>query len=100
MSGAPGSNTFGCFSLELYQGQEIMLGTTLHRRKIVFTKLSHHRHDTDSSIPRTPMEIRDMNRETARKMDRIFTPRGVTVVPSIGVSNWPMRQYNDLPFVE
>ncbi|KAG8692017.1 Endopolyphosphatase [Ceratobasidium sp. 423] len=42
------------------------------------------RHDTDSSIPRTPTEIRDMNREMARKMDQIFTPRGVKVVPSIG----------------
>ncbi|KAF8743226.1 Calcineurin-like phosphoesterase, partial [Rhizoctonia solani] len=45
------------------------------------------RHDTDSSIPRTPAEIRDMNREIAHKMDKIFTPRGVTVVPSIGGPN-------------
>lgn len=44
------------------------------------------RHDTDSEIPRTPAEIRDMNRDIARKMDAMFTPRGVTVVPSIGVS--------------
>lgn len=44
------------------------------------------RHDTDSEIPRTPAEIRDMNRDIARKMDAIFTPRGVSVVPSIGVS--------------
>ncbi|CAE6523142.1 unnamed protein product [Rhizoctonia solani] len=48
------------------------------------------RHDTDSSIPRTPAEIRDMNREIARKMDQIFTPRGVKVVPSIGNNDiWP-----------
>ncbi|CAE6455463.1 unnamed protein product [Rhizoctonia solani] len=48
------------------------------------------RHDTDSSIPRTPVEIRDMNREIAHKMDRIFTPRGVKVVPSIGNNDiWP-----------
>lgn len=48
------------------------------------------RHDTDSEIPRTPAEIRDMNRDIARKMDAIFTPRGVSVVPSIGNNDiWP-----------
>ncbi|KAG9101593.1 hypothetical protein FS749_005473 [Ceratobasidium sp. UAMH 11750] len=43
------------------------------------------RHDADSSIPRTPAEIRDMNRDMAHRMDALFTPRGVPVVPSIGV---------------
>ncbi|CAE6454211.1 unnamed protein product [Rhizoctonia solani] len=53
------------------------------------------RHDSDSSIPRTPTEIRDMNREMARRMDRIFTPRGVTVVPSIGNNDiWPHVSLN------
>ncbi|QRV87637.1 PPN1-vacuolar endopolyphosphatase-like protein [Ceratobasidium sp. AG-Ba] len=47
-------------------------------------------HDIDSNIPRTPAEIRDMNRQIARQMDMLFTPRGVPVVPSIGNNDiWP-----------
>ncbi|KAG9104471.1 Endopolyphosphatase [Ceratobasidium sp. 370] len=48
------------------------------------------RHDVDSGIPRTPAEIRDMNRDMAHRMDALFTPRGVPVVPSIGNNDiWP-----------
>jgi hypothetical protein len=70
-------------------------------KMLVIVTTLDNRHDTDSVIPRTPVEIRDMNREVARKMDRIFTPRGVAVVPSIGVSSCGVRRSTtDQPFLE
>ncbi|CED83970.1 Acid sphingomyelinase and PHM5 phosphate metabolism protein [Phaffia rhodozyma] len=42
------------------------------------------RHDIDRTHPRTPKEIFELNRMVAARMDKVFTSRGVTVVPSLG----------------
>ncbi|KAF8351449.1 Metallo-dependent phosphatase-like protein [Amanita rubescens] len=48
------------------------------------------RHDSDESVPRTPAEIKDLNKAVAKKMREIFLERGIPVVPSIGNNDiWP-----------
>ncbi|KAF4619842.1 hypothetical protein D9613_005070 [Agrocybe pediades] len=42
------------------------------------------RHDNDRKLPRTPTEINDLNRAVAAKMKKIFTNRGIPVIPSLG----------------
>ncbi|KDR83732.1 hypothetical protein GALMADRAFT_219563 [Galerina marginata CBS 339.88] len=42
------------------------------------------RHDNDRQLPRTPSEINDLNRAVAARMQKIFTNRGIPVVPSLG----------------
>lgn len=44
------------------------------------------RHDNDRSIPRTPAEIYELNRAIVRRMNDVFTSRGVPVVPCLGAS--------------
>jgi hypothetical protein len=43
------------------------------------------RHDDDHKIPRTPSEIFDLNRQVAKKMEKIFLKKGIPVVPSLGI---------------
>ncbi|TFK43522.1 endopolyphosphatase [Crucibulum laeve] len=48
------------------------------------------RHDNDRKLPRTPAEIYDLNRSVAGKMKKIFTKRGIPVIPSLGNNDvWP-----------
>ncbi|TFK21831.1 endopolyphosphatase [Coprinopsis marcescibilis] len=48
------------------------------------------RHDSDRQVPRTPAEIYDLNRVVAAKMEKIFTKRGIPIVPAIGNNDvWP-----------
>jgi len=48
------------------------------------------RHDNDRKLPRTPDEIYDLNRAVAAKMEKIFTSRGIPVIPSLGNNDvWP-----------
>ncbi|GJE84018.1 endopolyphosphatase [Phanerochaete sordida] len=48
------------------------------------------RHDNDRKIPRTLKEIYALNRVMARRMEEIFTSRGIPVIPSIGNNDvWP-----------
>ncbi|KAF8897542.1 endopolyphosphatase [Infundibulicybe gibba] len=48
------------------------------------------RHDNDRNLPRTPAEIYDLNRAIAKKMEKIFTKKGIPVVPSLGNNDvWP-----------
>ncbi|KAF9485346.1 hypothetical protein BDN70DRAFT_871374 [Pholiota conissans] len=48
------------------------------------------RHDNDRQIPRTPSEIYDLNRSIATKMHKLFSSRGIHVVPSLGNNDiWP-----------
>ncbi|EIN10626.1 endopolyphosphatase [Punctularia strigosozonata HHB-11173 SS5] len=42
------------------------------------------RHDNDQKHPRTTDEIYDLNRAVAAKMEKVFTRRGIPVVPSLG----------------
>lgn len=42
------------------------------------------RHDNDRKIPRTLKEIYALNRVMAKRMEEIFTSRGIPVIPSIG----------------
>ncbi|KAL5507973.1 hypothetical protein ACEPAH_5591 [Sanghuangporus vaninii] len=42
------------------------------------------RHDNDREIPRTPDEIYELNRAMARRMNEVFTSRGIPVVPTLG----------------
>ncbi|KAG8966443.1 Endopolyphosphatase [Tulasnella sp. 419] len=42
------------------------------------------RHDNDHLLPRSPDEIYELNRQTVARMDAIFVPRGVPVVPTMG----------------
>lgn len=42
------------------------------------------RHDNDRKLPRTLKEIYQLNRVLARRMEAIFTKRGIPVIPSIG----------------
>ncbi|THV08536.1 hypothetical protein K435DRAFT_641814, partial [Dendrothele bispora CBS 962.96] len=42
------------------------------------------KHDNDRKIPRTPSEIYDLNRAMTRRMEQIFTTKGIPVVPSLG----------------
>ncbi|TDL29508.1 hypothetical protein BD410DRAFT_26204 [Rickenella mellea] len=48
------------------------------------------RHDNDREIPRTPSEIYNLNRAMTKRMEEVFTSRGVAVIPSIGNNDvWP-----------
>ncbi|EJD01156.1 uncharacterized protein FOMMEDRAFT_21595 [Fomitiporia mediterranea MF3/22] len=48
------------------------------------------RHDNDREVPRTPDEIYELNRAAARRMNEIFTSRGIPVVPTLGNNDvWP-----------
>ncbi|KAK7061730.1 RFX-type winged-helix domain-containing protein [Favolaschia claudopus] len=48
------------------------------------------RHDNDRKLPRTPVEIYDLNRAVAAKMNSVFTSRGIPVIPSLGNNDvWP-----------
>lgn len=48
------------------------------------------RHDNDRKLPRTLKEIYQLNRVLARRMEAIFTKRGIPVIPSIGNNDvWP-----------
>ncbi|KAH8094784.1 Metallo-dependent phosphatase-like protein [Cristinia sonorae] len=42
------------------------------------------RHDNDRKLPRTTKEIYDLNRAVARRMESVFTSKGIPVIPSIG----------------
>ena len=42
------------------------------------------RHDNDRKLPRTPLEIYDLNRAVAAKMRKVFSDRNIPVVPSLG----------------
>ncbi|KAH8118273.1 Metallo-dependent phosphatase-like protein, partial [Phellopilus nigrolimitatus] len=42
------------------------------------------RHDNDRELPRTPSEIYELNRAMVRRMNEVFTSRGVPVVPCLG----------------
>ena len=44
----------------------------------------HCRHDNDRQIPRTPDEIYELNRAVSRRMNEVFTSRGIPVVPTLG----------------
>ena len=50
----------------------------------VRTQPARYRHDNDRELPRTPNEIYELNRAMVRRMNGIFTDRGIPVVPSIG----------------
>ncbi|KAF8974554.1 endopolyphosphatase [Flammula alnicola] len=48
------------------------------------------RHDNDRQLPRTPSEINGLNRAVAAKMQKVFTSKGIPVVPSLGNNDvWP-----------
>ena len=47
-------------------------------------KSAIHRHDNDRELPRTLNEIYELNRAMVRRMNEIFTDRGIPVVPSLG----------------
>ncbi|EKM59064.1 uncharacterized protein PHACADRAFT_249247 [Phanerochaete carnosa HHB-10118-sp] len=48
------------------------------------------RHDNDRKLPRTLKEIYALNRAMAKRMEEIFTSRGIPVIPSIGNNDvWP-----------
>jgi len=48
------------------------------------------RHDNDREHPRTPDEIYMLNRAMVKRMDEVFTSRGIPVVPCIGNNDvWP-----------
>ncbi|KAI5124972.1 hypothetical protein M0805_007398 [Coniferiporia weirii] len=52
------------------------------------------RHDNDPDIPRTLDEIYDLNRAMARRMNEVFTSRGIPVIPSLG--NNDVSRPNDI----
>ena len=45
-----------------------------------------YRHDNDRKLPRTTKEIYELNRAVARKMELVFSSKGIPVIPSIGTS--------------
>lgn len=48
------------------------------------------RHDNDRKLPRTTKEIYELNRAVAKKMEQVFTSKGIPVIPSIGNNDvWP-----------
>ncbi|TCD66989.1 Endopolyphosphatase [Steccherinum ochraceum] len=48
------------------------------------------RHDNDRKLPRTTKEIYELNRAVARKMEAVFSSKGIPVIPSIGNNDvWP-----------
>ncbi|OCH94072.1 endopolyphosphatase [Obba rivulosa] len=48
------------------------------------------RHDNDRKRPRTTAEIYELNRALSRKMETVFSSKGIPVVPSIGNNDvWP-----------
>ncbi|GBE79453.1 Endopolyphosphatase [Sparassis crispa] len=48
------------------------------------------RHDNDRKIPRTTAEIYGLNRAITKRMEEVFTSKGIPVVPSIGNNDvWP-----------
>ncbi|KAI0650721.1 Metallo-dependent phosphatase-like protein [Trametes meyenii] len=48
------------------------------------------RHDNDRRRPRTTAEIYELNHAMAKKMEHVFTRKGIPVVPSIGNNDvWP-----------
>ncbi|KAK0468387.1 Metallo-dependent phosphatase-like protein [Desarmillaria tabescens] len=48
------------------------------------------RHDNDRKLPRTPSEIYDLNSVIAKRMEEIFSSRGIPVIPSLGNNDvWP-----------
>ncbi|PCH41204.1 endopolyphosphatase [Wolfiporia cocos MD-104 SS10] len=48
------------------------------------------RHDNDRKKPRTTNEIYMLNRAMARRMEEVFTIKGIPVIPSIGNNDvWP-----------
>lgn len=48
------------------------------------------RHDNDHKLPRTTAEIYGLNRVITKKMEDVFTSKGIPVVPSIGNNDiWP-----------
>ena len=48
------------------------------------------RHDNDRELPRTPDEIYELNRAMARRMNEVFTSRGIPVVPTLGERSSPL----------
>jgi len=61
------------------------------------------RHDNDRKLPRTTKEIYELNRAVARKMETVFSSKGIPVIPSIGNNDvWPhnimMPGPNDVTF--
>ncbi len=55
-------------------------------------KLGSNRHDNDRKLPRSTNEIYDLNRAVSRKMNEVFTSRGIPVIPSLGeLSTNPYR---------
>ncbi|PPQ98547.1 hypothetical protein CVT24_004038 [Panaeolus cyanescens] len=57
------------------------------------------RHDNDREIPRTPPEIYDLNRAVAAKMKKVFSSRGIPVVPSLGNNDiWRKIWSSFIPF--
>ncbi|KIY71419.1 endopolyphosphatase [Cylindrobasidium torrendii FP15055 ss-10] len=48
------------------------------------------RHDNDRRTPRTPAEIFQLNRNVAKRMEKLFASKGIPVVPSLGNNDlWP-----------
>ncbi|KAJ4478099.1 endopolyphosphatase [Lentinula aciculospora] len=51
---------------------------------IDFVICDNARHENDRKIPRTTNEIYESNVSLARRMNKIFTSRGIPVIPSLG----------------